>query len=246
MGIGSGVVHDSDGSDEYRECLLKGRFLTDPFAPFELIETLRWEGGEYWLLERHLDRLEASARHFLFTIDRQAVRQALEAAAEAFEGPCQRVRLLLAADGTLTITSAPMIPPGPDARMRYVVSNRRTDSHDPFFYHKTTRRDLYDGEHARLSRETDCDEVLFLNERGELAEGSRTTLFIERGGELLTPPIDAGILDGVLRRELLEAGERPVREATLTLDDLETAEVVYLGNSVRGLVRAEPLSGSKP
>ncbi len=130
--------------------------------------------------------------------------------------------------------------------MRYVVSNRRTDSHDPFFYHKTTRRDLYDGEHARLSRETDCDEVLFLNERGELAEGSRTTLFIERGDELLTPPIDAGILDGVLRRELLEAGKRPVREATLTLDDLETAEVVYLGNSVRGLVRAEPLSGSKP
>ncbi len=239
MGIGSGVVYDSDGRDEYQECLLKARFLTDPFEPFELIETLRWEAREYWLLERHLDRLESSARHFLFTFDRAAVRQALEAAADSFEGSCQRVRLLLAANGSMTVSSAPLIPPGPDACLRYVISERRTDSGDPFFYHKTTRRTLYDGEHARLSRETDCDEVLFLNERGELAEGSRTTLFIERDGELLTPPIDAGILDGVLRRELLEVDERSVREGTLTLDDLETADAVYLGNSVRGLVRAE-------
>jgi para-aminobenzoate synthetase/4-amino-4-deoxychorismate lyase len=242
MGIGSGVVYDSDGRDEYRECLLKARFLTDPFEPFELIETLRWDAGEYWLLDHHLDRLEASARYFLFTFDRGAVRQALDAAAEGFVGPCQRVRLLLSADGTIRTSSAPLVLPGPDACLRYVISEHRTDSRDPFFYHKTTRRALYDGEHARLSRETDCDEVLFLNQRGELAEGSRTTLFIARDDELLTPPIDAGILDGVLRRALIETRERPVREATLHLGDLENAEAVYLGNSVRGLVRAEPLA----
>ena len=238
MGIGSGVVYDSDGHDEYEECLLKAEFLTRPFVPFELIETLRWQAGEYWLLERHLDRLEASARHFLFDFEPGAVREALDAAAGEFDGPCIRVRLLLGADGRLAISSTPMALPGPEARMRYVISDKRTDSRDPFFYHKTTRRDLYDGEHARLSRESDCDEVLFLNERGELAEGSRTTLFIERDGKLLTPPIEAGILDGTLRRELLESGERPVRETTLRPHDLEAAEAVYLGNSVRGLVRA--------
>jgi len=238
MGIGSGIVYDSVGHDEYEECLLKAEFLTRPFVLFDLIETLRWQAGEYWLLERHLDRLEASARHFLFDFDRDAVRHALDAAAGELDGPCFRVRLLLGADGRISVSPTPMAPPGPDARMRYVISDKRTDSRDPFFYHKTTRRDLYDGEHARLSRESGCDEVLFLNERGELAEGSRTTLFIERDGKLLTPPIEAGILDGTLRRELLESGERPVRETTLRPHDLEAAEAVYLGNSVRGLVRA--------
>jgi para-aminobenzoate synthetase / 4-amino-4-deoxychorismate lyase len=84
---------------------------------------------------------------------------------------------------------------------------------------------------------------VFLNERDEVAEGSRSTIFLRRDGELLTPPLSAGILDGVLRREMLSTGE--CREATLTLGDLECADEIFLGNSLRGLIPAR-YAGSWP
>jgi len=129
--------------------------------------------------------------------------------------------------------------------MRYVLSPTRLVSNDPFLYHKTTRRELYDREWQHYSDVLGADEVIYLNERGELAEGSRTTIFIEDGGRLLTPPLGAGLLPGTLRAELLANG-RAV-EMRLTLADLAAAGAtdgmkIWLGNSVRGLVRAVPLS----
>ena len=81
------------------------------------------------------------------------------------------------------------------------------------------------------------DEVVFLNERGELTEGSITNLFVERDGVLLTPALDCGLLPGTLRAELLAEGR--AREAVLTLADLDTAQAIWLGNSVRGLLAAD-------
>ncbi|MCG8561598.1 MAG: aminodeoxychorismate synthase component I [Hyphomicrobiales bacterium] len=241
IGIGSGVVHDSQAQAEYDECLLKMRFLTEPVRSFELIETLRLEpDGSYFLLEQHLERLERSAAYFRFPFDREAVVHALEAeaAAAASEGH-MRVRLLLHRDGRLTITSVPIAPPEAAGPMRYVFSDTPVDSTDRFFFHKTTLRDLYDGEHARLSERYGCDEVLFVNERGELAEGSRTNIFLEIGGRLLTPALSSGVLAGTLRAQMLASGQ--AEEAVLTPDDLARADRVFLGNSVRGLLPAEPL-----
>jgi para-aminobenzoate synthetase/4-amino-4-deoxychorismate lyase len=241
MGIGSGLVYDSDEAAEYEECLLKARFLTEPQQPFELIETMLWQREAGWtLMERHLERLQRSAAYFGFPCDPETVRARLEAASLGFSGACCRVRLLLDREGDLKIAATAIPAPSAAGVMRYVISERSTDSRDPSLYHKTTRRALYDGEFERLSRETGCDEVLFLNERGELTEGSRTNLFIERGGRLLTPPVSSGLLDGTLRRELLGSGR--AEEAVLTLDDLARAEHVFLGNSVRGLQRAERLA----
>jgi para-aminobenzoate synthetase/4-amino-4-deoxychorismate lyase len=240
MGIGSGVVFDSEGGKEYAECLLKMKFLTDPPRSFELIETLLYVPGEgYWLLERHLARLEASARYFAFRCDVDEVRLALAREAEGRPGERLRVRLLLAEDGRTTVTSTSLAAPKADAVMRFVLSDTRLDSADPFLFHKTTRRELYDREWRHASETMGADEVLYLNERGELAEGSRTSIFVERGGSLMTPPLSSGLLPGVLRAELLAQGKAV--EAVLGLDDLETADAVYLGNSVRGLVRAERL-----
>ena len=122
---------------------------------------------------------------------------------------------------------------------RYALSDRQSDSANPFLYHKTTRRQFYDSEHARWSGSHGCDEVIFLNERGELTEGCRTNLYIEKDERLFTPPLDAGVLDGTHRRQLLCDPARWVVEKTLYLEDLETADAVYLGNSVRGLLTAE-------
>jgi para-aminobenzoate synthetase / 4-amino-4-deoxychorismate lyase len=240
MGIGSGIVHDSDGAAEYEECLLKAAFLTDADAPFELIETLRWErGAGYWLLDAHIARLAASAAYFGYSCDAEAVQAALEEKAAAFEVPLQRVRLTLGADGRLEITAAVLAPAAADAILRCIVAPERTASTDRFLYHKTTRRQLYDGTRTRLAAETGCDEVLFTNERGELTEGSFTNLFIERDGRLLTPPVSCGLLDGTLRRALLADPSRAVEEAVLYPEDLAAADGVYLGNSLRGLVRAQ-------
>jgi para-aminobenzoate synthetase/4-amino-4-deoxychorismate lyase len=241
MGIGSGLVYDSDEAAEYEECLLKARFLTEPHQPFQLIETMLWQREAGWtLMDRHLERLQRSADYFGFPCDAEAVRAQLEAASLGFTGACCRVRLLLDREGGIKIAATTIPVPSTTGLMRFVISEHATDSHDPFLFHKTTRRELYDGEFERLNRETGCDEVLFLNERGELTEGSRTNLFIERGGRLLTPPLSSGLLDGTLRRELLATGR--AQEAVLTLEDLTRAEHVFLGNSVRGLLLAERLT----
>jgi para-aminobenzoate synthetase/4-amino-4-deoxychorismate lyase len=240
MGIGSGIVADSDGAKEYAECLLKMKFLTDPVRRFELIETMLYEPGEgIWLKGYHLARLSASATYFGFAFDAAKVSGAIDAAIATRPQERLRVRLLLDEDGgvSVTVTEQPQADPG--AAMRYVISDSRLNSADLFLYHKTTRRDLYDREWKHYAETLGADEVIYLNEAGELAEGSRTTIFIERDGKLLTPHLSAGVLPGTLRSALIDEG-RAV-EALLTIDDLNKAEAIFLGNSVRGLMRGEPL-----
>jgi para-aminobenzoate synthetase/4-amino-4-deoxychorismate lyase len=238
MGIGSGVVFDSQGPKEYEECLLKMKFLTDPVKRFDLIETLLYDpaAGGFALLERHIERLATSARYFAFAYDEEAVRRTLHDAV-AGKGGRSRVRLLLAENGEITVTSTPLPAADPNAAMRFAVSSSRVDSADLFLFHKTTRRELYDRERQEYAERLKTDEVVYLNERDELTEGSFTNIFIERDGELLTPALGSGLLPGTLRAELI--AEKRVREEVLTLADLDNADAIFLGNSVRGLVRAE-------
>ncbi len=241
MGIGSGVVYDSKGDNEYAECLLKMKFLTDPPKPFRLIETMLHAPGEgFWLLDGHLHRLAASASYFGFRYDENDVRKALaDAVRDGGEDNRLRVRLTLGEDGDIATSATPIPDPEEDAAMRYVVSPTRLNSANPFLFHKTTRRELYDEEWAHYAQTAGADEVIYLNEDGALAEGSRTTIFVERDGVLLTPPLTAGLLPGTLRAKLIEEGR--AIEMPLRLEDLTSARVAYLGNSVRGLVRAKPL-----
>lgn len=240
IGIGSGVVYDSVSAKEYAECLLKMKFLTDPPKSFELIETILHEAGAgYWLLEGHLKRLGASAAYFGYAFDEGAARAALASAVAGRQGERLRVRLLLAEDGKISITVSEQAPQSPTAIMRYAISDTRLDSTNAFLFHKTTRRELYDREWQHYADTRGADEVLYLNERGEVAEGSRTNVFIERGGRLLTPPLSSGLLPGVFRAELIAQGK--AHEAVLTLADLADADAVFVGNSVRGLVKAEAL-----
>jgi para-aminobenzoate synthetase/4-amino-4-deoxychorismate lyase len=232
--VGSGLVADSRGDAEYDECLLKYRFLMLP--DYQLIETLALTGeGDYVLLERHLARLARSAAALGFRCPLDDLRKQLLATAAGLEGS-QRVRLLLHPSGRFEITAVSFTP-SPDEIVRVVVSDRRVRSDDPLIGHKTTRRQLYDGEWTRWHELRGAGEVLFLNERGELAEGSRSNLFIERRCELLTPPLASGLLPGTLREELIASGK--ARECVLRLDDLTGAEAVYVGNSVRGLQLAQ-------
>lgn len=238
MGIGSGLVADSDLQSEWRECLLKGDFLTRRQEPFLLFETMRWEPGKgIVLLPEHLDRLRQSAEYFLYPYPASEIEAALAALEAGFGPGPQRVRLTLSEHGEVATTHAALPTAGNAAPWRFVLSGHRTAPGDPYLFHKTTRRDLYDAEFARVTADSLADEVVFLNARDELTEGSRTNLFLEIGGRLLTPPLSSGLLPGTLRRSLVENGT--AEEHVLRRDDLDRAERVFLGNSVRGLVEAQ-------
>jgi para-aminobenzoate synthetase/4-amino-4-deoxychorismate lyase len=233
MGIGSGVVYDSDTRTEYDECLLKAKFLTDLRPDFELIETTLLEDGELHLVERHMKRLNASAKHFGFRCPLDRIAAALTETAERHPRGSHKVRLLLRADGDYAVSVEPIDrPPRP---YRVKLSRQRIDPRDDHRYHKTTYRPVYQRE-RESARAEGYDEVVFLNTRGEVCEGTISNVFISTGGTLLTPPVSCGLLPGTLREELIARGD--CEERVLSLSDLRTAARVYVGNSVQGLVAA--------
>ncbi|GGG76440.1 aminodeoxychorismate synthase component I [Edaphobacter dinghuensis] len=233
MGVGGGIVADSDPKDEYRECLLKAEFLVRARHEFQLIETMLWN-GEFRLLGMHLDRMESSATYFGFAFDRAAIKAQLIAEASLFEpGELYRVRSLLAESGDLTITYAKHTANIAWQTGRIHLSSERTSSTDVFLRHKTTQRKLYETEYAKC-RNDGFDEVIFLNEKGEITEGAISNIFISRAGRLLTPPLSSGVLPGVFRRHILET-DPGAKERILTLEDLESADAIYLCNSLRGM-----------
>ena len=238
MGVGGGIVADSDPMDEYRECLLKANFLTHATPPFQLIETMLWD-GEISLLGLHLDRMEASAFYFSFPFDRQSITVQLSAQSKQFSpGTQYRIRLLLDACGKTTIPTALHVSHKSTGRVR--ISPERTSSGDLFLRHKTTHRERYDRLYAQ-ARADGFDDIIFLNEREEITEGAISNIFIVRAGVLLTPPLSSGVLRGVYRRHLLESN-KTAEEHALTIQDLECADSVFLCNSVRGVTRVSSLS----
>ncbi|MGE7468468.1 aminodeoxychorismate synthase component I [Bosea sp. NPDC003192] len=238
-GVGGGIVADSKPAEEYAECRLKARVLTDLAGDYGLIETLRWSNG-YVRLALHLERLSTSAAALGFRFDReQALRQLAEAAAPFQLSEERRVRCELRRDGRFEVAIAPM-PPAWGEALRIAVASQRVDTGDPFLRHKTTRRTVYERAFTEAASQG-CDDALLLNRQGFVTETSRSTIFVERDGVLLTPPSEHGLLPGVLRRELVETGA--AREAPLRLDDLRQAERWFVGNSLRGLQIAQ-ISGS--
>lgn len=235
-GLGSGIVADSDPQREWEECVLKGEFLTGLKPRFGLIETLRCEADAtrpYPLLDRHMQRLSASAEHFGMACDEATIRAALHAHAEALTG-LHRVRLELSPDGDFAITGGPLTTlPAP---VRVALADERVRSSDRLLLHKTTSRAQYDRA-MRHAEAAGLFDLLFLNERGEVAEGARSNVFVDLGdGVLHTPPLACGVLDGVLRRELLEAGR--ARETVIDPAMLQAAQQMYVGNALRGLLPA--------
>ena len=222
----------------------------------ELIETMLWhpESG-YWLLDLHLDRLAESAVYFSYPLELEKIRVALHELEADFETgtsmKSHRVRLTLSKSGVFEIIQSELyenIPPVSEPEIimqqkswnnlpKVIFSPRKTDSNSVFLFHKTTQRKLYDEERAEFVDEKGYYEVLFVNENDEVTEGSYSNIFLQIKGKLLTSPVSCGLLPGVLRRYLLQQYPGLVAEKTVRRKDFEQAEAVYIGNSVRGLVR---------
>ncbi|MGC9198676.1 MAG: aminodeoxychorismate synthase component I [Acidobacteriaceae bacterium] len=244
MGVGGGIVADSVPEEEYRECLLKAAFLSQPLKPFQLIETMLWQGS-FQRLRLHLDRLASSAAYFHFGFCRSAVERRLQGFACSLDaGLPHRIRLLLGPEGEPVITSQPLeeYEAEQSRGLILMVSAQRTDSSDLFLRHKTTLRSLYDQSLAQ-ARAQGCDEILFFNQRDELTEGAISNVFLEIAGHWYTPPVICGVLPGVMRRHLLETLPQ-AEERILFAADLKAADAIWLCNSLRGLRRVAAIRSS--
>lgn len=232
LGVGSAIVADSEALPEWRECLVKGGFVRLYAAGCDLIETMRFtpEDG-IPLLELHLERIKASAAELGFAFDRHAVRNAIQALCFEADAPA-KVRLVTARSGAYTLELGELPPPfaGP---AQCAVMRLPIDAGDWRLRHKSSDRGFYDTG-LKAAHAAGAQEALFLRDDGLLTEGCFTNLFVERDGKLLTPPAGLGLLPGVLRRSLIEAGR--AEEAELTLDDL--ADGFLIGNALRGLMPA--------
>ncbi len=230
MGIGSGIVWDSKPSDEFDEAKLKGNFLTKPTKYFELIETMLVEDGEVFLLENHINRLRKSAEYFLFHFDETELRELLYKIVVGLNLAVNyKLRLLLTKWGELKYSLEQIV----DRKLngKIVISDKRIDSKNPFQYFKTTNRNVYNSELTKWSKEG-FDDVIFINEKGEVTEGAITNIMIKKEGSFYTPPVSSGLLNGCYRGHLLSTNKN-IEEKTLFVKDIIGADEVFIYNSVR-------------
>lgn len=229
MGLGSGVIADSESGDEWRECLAKGGFVPSQ-KTFDLFETMRFDPAVgIQLLDRHIARIGESARMFGFPFDRHAARNELQAATFRI-AESRRVRLMLSPSGRIAIEVQPHQPkPADFVEVRLVTLP--VDSSDFRLRHKTSDRSFY--VEARMA--AGSFEVALVDGEGFITEGSFTNIFVRGPGALLTPPLTRGLLPGVLRAELIANGSAV--EADLRPEDLEAP--FFIGNASRGLLPAQ-------
>lgn len=230
-GTGGGIVWDSTAQNEFAECRTKAKVLFTHQPTFRLLETVLWKPWRgYFLLERHLNRLMASARYFGFRVDCEQVMARLQEAAGGFPSMRHRVRLLVDDDGAITIEAAPL-PRQPRQTCRVAIASKPVDKNDRFLYHKTTHRVVYE---AARAEHPDFDDVLLWNADGEITESTIANVVACINGQLLTPPVTCGLLPGTYRDYLLE--KKRVREGIIRREDLQRADAIYLVNSVRGWI----------
>ncbi|OLT12047.1 bifunctional aminodeoxychorismate synthase component I/aminotransferase [Pseudonocardia sp. CNS-139] len=226
-GSGGGITWDSDPAAEYAELLAKARVLDARPEDFHLIETMRHDAGRgVRMLDRHLARMAGSAAYFGFPFDARAVRRLL-AERLAAEGDA-RVRLLCFRDGGLAVETGPL-PAPPDGPLRLAVDDEPVDSRECWPHHKTSRRHPYT---ERRERHPDADEVVLVNERGEVTEATTANVAVRLDGRWWTPPLGDGCLPGVERARLVAEGA--LTERVLRPADLRRADGIALVNALRG------------
>ena len=204
----------------------------------DLIETMHADDkGIIDLIPEHLARLSRSAKALGYPYPGDlAIRQSIAAACITHSGTSRRVRLLLSQSGALDVQAVPLaaLRGTPLIGLSPVV----LDSNEPLLQHKTTYRPWYDVTTEWLSTHTAYFDQIFINERKELCEGSRSNIYLLREDVWLTPPLQCGLLGGTMRTRLLESGQ--AQEAVLHLTDLPQAQAIRLSNGLRGWFDVKP------
>ena len=238
MGVGAGIVFDSDAQEEFAECRLKARFLTGLQNDLEIFETMRaTPAGGVRHRERHLKRMAASAAYFGFPWDASAASAYLDTACAmlAPSSPVYRLRLALSPSGAFSVQHAPLAPLTEPVRV--LLASDATSAEDLFLRHKTSVRARYDAA-WRDAEAQGAFDTLFFNDRGELTEGGRSNVFVRVDGRWLTPPLSSGLLPGVMRAALLDDPDWNADEAVITRAMLARADDIVVCNALRGAMQA--------
>ncbi|MCU1267922.1 MAG: para-aminobenzoate synthase, subunit [Acidobacteria bacterium] len=235
FGVGGGITFGSTPQGEYAECLVKAAFLTQEVHEFELLESMLLEQGEFFLLERHLERLRESSEYFGFECDEDHVLALLRQTAAHHRRGCWKVRLTQDRNGVVELEVLPLpcesvseFPAGKTLPLHIKLAPSPVDVNDRFLFHKTTQRSRYQ---QALNMTPDCDDVILWNEAGEVTESSIANVVVPLDGQLFTPLRESGLLGGTFRAELLHAGT--IRERRIFKHELQAAPSFYLINSVR-------------
>ena len=230
-GTGSGVVWESEAREEWRECQTKTLVLEPAPGDFDLLETLLWEPERgFHLVEQHLARLRDSATYFEFPYEEGKIRAALSRSVRGLPRRPHRTRLLLTRTGATRVEHTPFES---DSDIWHLaLATEPVASSDPFLFHKTTHRQVYN---RFRDRHPQHDDVLLWNENREITESTLANVVIRSPRGLVTPPLDCGLLAGTYRAQLLEKGE--IKEEVIRLADLVQVEEIHLVNSVRGWIR---------
>lgn len=231
-GIGGGIVWDSTPRDEWNECWTKAKSLHRSSPAFSLLETMLWtpEGG-YHLLPAHLARLKSSAEYFDFIIDMGEIKNRLNEFSRELLAECWKIRLLVGKNGRVSMEKSGLGAPAEAAGLS--PARKPVDRADPFLYHKTTHRQVYND---ALPENPRASGVILWNEQAQVTESTTANIVMEIDDVLYTPPVRCGLLAGTYRQFLLSCGM--VRERVILLEELKSCSSIYLVNSVRGFVRA--------
>lgn len=241
-GAGGGITWESTAATEWQELLLKSAVLRDPPGrqpmPNGLFETMRSVTSAIPAVvavhnfTEHIHRLRASADYFSFTVPNDIATRVEDFAQASGDA---RLRVTLFRDGEVRLESFPL-PVAATAPLRLCVDPHPVNQESVLLFHKTTDRTEYE---VRALRHRSADDVVIVNERGEVTETTRANIVVQRDGQWWTPALSSGLLPGVERERLLRAGA--IRERVIVLDDLRNAQGLATINSLRGWQVAELL-----
>lgn len=229
-GTGGGITIQSKAENEYFECRLKTKILqqTTENHDFKLLETMLWTAQEGWfLLDYHLKRIQESAAYFDYSINLENIKKALFQSIKSLTPNKQKVRLLLEKDGNFEIQNYPLISDTTTDLKSVAIHTKPIDSNDPFIFHKTTNRHIYE---KALQLFPSYEDVILWNQQGEITESCYGNVVVLDKGRYYTPPLNCGLLNGTFRQFLIESGK--IQERILLKEDLEKMEKIFLINSV--------------
>ncbi len=236
-GLGSGIIWDSDPDAEYDECLLKGRFFTEPVHHFRIFETMLVVNNQIPLIDHHLERMKNSAKELFFHFDGGRMMDEIIGVFYGLDPKkTYRMKLLLGKYGDFEMVVEEPAPLPEEIAIAF--SNTRTNSSDDFLFNKTTRREIYDSERS-LAAERGLFDLVYLNQSGEVTEGGITNIFIRKKRNWYTPPQKCGLLLGI-GRKLFVKKYRAI-ERVLSMDDVLMADEVVLTNALRGEVKVNKI-----
>ncbi|MFF5395909.1 aminodeoxychorismate synthase component I [Peribacillus butanolivorans] len=225
-GVGGGITWDSVLLEEYDEAFLKAKLLSEERPTYQLLESIKLEDGQYFLLDEHIDRMMQSAGYFDYQFSETELRNKLQKYADSHYDSMQKVRVLLFENGDFEISG--QIIKTMEAEISAIIAESPISTENPFLYHKTTNREVYE---KFQTRHPEFYDVLLWNEQGYITEFTNGNVVVKINGDLFTPPVESGLLAGTFRQELLRKKE--IKEKLITKADLHNAEEVWFINSVR-------------